>query len=86
MSEIERKYPYQPGWLTVIACGLLFGACTVWLGYIAATNQRGLSLFRVVTLAPSEATVFLWALTASMLPSRVAFDKVCDILSDRVQA
>lgn len=64
MSEIEREYPYQPGWLMIIACGLLFGVCAVWLGYIAATNRAGLSLFRVVTLAPGGATVFLWALSA----------------------
>lgn len=64
MGGFDREYPYQPGWLTIVSCGLLFAACTVGLAYIAQTHQRGIVFFRVLTLSPGEAKVFLWLLAA----------------------
>lgn len=63
-NDIEQEYPYQPGWLTIIACGLLFGGCTAILALVARSNQRGISFRHIITLSPSEATVFFWVLTA----------------------
>lgn len=65
MSDtLEREYAYQPSWLTIVCCGVFFAACAAVIGYEALTNQRGIRLFRIFTLAPHEATVSLWALAA----------------------
>lgn len=64
MGKIEREYPYQPSWLMIVSCGLLFSACAAGLAHFAQTNQAGIILFRFITLSPGEATAFLWLLTA----------------------
>lgn len=64
-GDIEQEYAYRPGWLTIILCGLFFGACTAVLAWAATTHQRGMTFRHLFTLSPSEATVFLWVLVAA---------------------
>lgn len=60
----ERRFEYapQPGLIFIIIA--LFGACTAAFGYMATTNDRGLTLNGILEFGPGGATTFFWVLTA----------------------
>lgn len=64
---LPKTYPYNPKATTIILCILLFGACAVMFGWMAAMNDSGLILNGVITLSVRGATIFYWTLaTLSM--------------------
>jgi hypothetical protein len=60
---VQRQYDYRPKWITIILCGIFFGACAFVLGATARSNVRGLSFNGMIELSASGATVFYWVLT-----------------------
>jgi hypothetical protein len=62
--EYEREYPYRPPWTGILVLASLFGSGTVFLGFTAANNKRGMIINGLIKLGPDNATVFLWILTA----------------------
>jgi hypothetical protein len=64
VNSVEREYEYRPKWTMIVLCAAFFGLCAAVLGSKAASNDRGLLISRIIELAPDDATVFFWALTA----------------------
>ena len=57
------EYPYKPKTLSALLVMLFFGACAVFIGNQANTNDRGLIIDRVIELSAPQATIFYWVLT-----------------------
>ena len=66
-ASLPKTYPYHPKATTIILCIGFFGACAAVLGWKAATNDRGLILWRIFTLSEDGASIFYWVLVASSL-------------------
>ncbi len=62
--ELPRRYSYNPRWRVIVACTLFLGACSAFMAYKAANNTVGLIINGIITLGPSGATVFYWAISA----------------------
>ena len=58
------SYPYRPKVSSTVFGVLLFGAAAFVLGDAAQTNDRGLVINGLIRLAPGEATIFYWCMTA----------------------
>ncbi len=56
-----QRFLVKPKQSVFIMCGLFFGVCT-WVLLLAASEHRGLSLFRLIHLTPEQAPYFYWAL------------------------
>lgn len=63
MNDDMREYVYQPKWTMIVLCALFFGLCTIILGSVAANNDHGIIINRIIELGPDGTTVFYWILT-----------------------
>lgn len=64
MVNVDREYESKPSWVVIALCAVFFGAGAAILGYIAATNDRGLVINGILPLSRDGATVFDWSLCA----------------------
>jgi len=62
MTELPRRFPYNPSWRVLLGCALFFGACAAFMAYKATHNSVGLIINRIITLGPTGATVFYWVI------------------------
>lgn len=70
----EVRIPYKPNKIIMILAIAFFGACAGFMADIAANNDRGLILNRVIELSPQNATIFYWVIaSASMVFVVVGF-------------
>ncbi len=63
----DREYEYKPSGSVILVGAIFFGACAAVLANAAASNDRGLVVFRIIRLQPGAATVFYWVLCAGSL-------------------
>jgi hypothetical protein len=64
ITELPRRFPYNPSWRVLLACVLFFGACAAFMGYKATHNSVGLIINGIITLGPTGATIFYWVVAA----------------------
>lgn len=65
MTGTVLSYPYKPKVWALLLSGLFFVGCAVVLGIMAAGNDRGMLINRIIELDTGGATALLWALTAA---------------------
>lgn len=59
---LEITYRVNRSRMLLMVCAFALSAITLF--YFAVTNDRGLSLYRVITLSPIQATLFYWGMGA----------------------
>lgn len=64
-EAIEHEWPYRASWMGIIGGVIFFGGGAAASAWWALSNRRGMNLFRLVELDPTETTYFLWALSAT---------------------
>ena len=64
MTGAALAWPYKPKVWVLLLSGLFFAGCAVVLGTMAAGNDRGMLINRVIELDTGGATALLWVLTA----------------------
>lgn len=65
MTGTALAWPYKPKVWVLLLAGLFFVGCTVVLGTMAAGNDRGMLINRIIELDTGGATALLWVLTAA---------------------
>jgi hypothetical protein len=60
LHDTAQEEVYKPQWARIVLGPLLFGLGAVGLGFAAATNHRGMTVYRVIQLEPSVATIVYW--------------------------
>ncbi len=65
MKVQEVRYPYKPKLIVFILSIAFFVACAAVLGYVAATNDRGLILNGIIKFSENGATIFYWCLAGA---------------------
>ena len=63
MNEI--RIPYKPNKIIFIVAMAFFGICAGFMAYVAATNDRGLTLNRMFEMSTQEATIFYWVIASA---------------------
>jgi hypothetical protein len=61
---VDREYPYQTRWRSILFGGSFFGACAAFFAVRAGNNTRGVIIEDAITLGPEGATTFYWVLFA----------------------
>lgn len=61
-NDVEREYPYRPGWMMILMCGGFFTACALVIGLKARGNEEGLVINGIIHLGPNGATTVYWIL------------------------
>lgn len=64
MTGAALAWPYKPRVWVLLLSGLFFAGCAVVLGTMAAGNDRGMLISRIIELDAGGATGLLWVLTA----------------------
>jgi Na+-transporting methylmalonyl-CoA/oxaloacetate decarboxylase gamma subunit len=59
----EIRIPYRPKIIIFLLGIVLFGYGSVHMVSLAATNERGLILNRIIELSPQGATIFYWVIS-----------------------
>ncbi len=62
MSNAPQEFNYKISKTQLIILVIIVSALPLLLAYIATDNQKGLRLFRIVTLSPNDATLFYWCI------------------------
>lgn len=65
MNEI--RIPYKPNKVIFTLVIVLFGACAGFTGNVAITNDRGLTLNRIIEFSPLGASIFYWVIAIAAL-------------------
>jgi hypothetical protein len=69
LHDTEQEDVYKPQWARIVLGPLFFGFFAFGFGFAAATNHRGMTIYRIIHLEPSVATIVYWigcAVLASM--------------------
>lgn len=61
-KEIEEEFPYRSRWTTLAFAGGFFGLCGGFFMYRALTDDRGVVINGLITLAPHAARLVYWGL------------------------
>src|SRR5687768_16431619 len=62
--ELPRRYAYNPNWRVILGCAAFFGAGSAFIAYKAMHNTVGLTINGIITLGPTGAAIFYWAIAA----------------------
>jgi hypothetical protein len=62
MSNTPQEFYYNISKTQLIVMVIIASALPFLLASIATDNQKGLRLFRIVTLSPNDATLFYWGM------------------------
>ena len=83
MNEI--RIPYKPNKILFVLVVAFFGFCAAYIGNIAATNDRGLILNRIIEFSSQGATIFYWVMSILTLALAVVgiFALAISVFSNR---
>jgi|GEM_PF-4510898 len=59
---MQVRIPYRPNKLIMFGVIIVFGFCALAFSYLAIQKETGLSLFRVVSLDPEDASIAFWVM------------------------